>query len=173
MNTYDILPYTIDDVEETQKMWVKVWRETYPNEEHGVSKEWVEKRLQERSTKEALEKIRQRIIAQKDDPNYFSRIAKDSSGKVVGMILGQIDENGNQRLGALYTASETHGTGLAQKMAEQFFDWTDNSKPVYVGVAKYNGRAKRFYEKIGFKEIPDSEHLFDNVIPEIVLVKNP
>lgn len=168
--TYEFLPYTVDDVEETMNMWADSWRDTYPNEEYGVSKDWVEQRLAEKLSPDNIQRTKERIISNEGDEDRFSMIAKDDLGKIVGLIFGH-RENGKQFLGALYTAAETHGTGLASQMMSNFFGWTDLDKPTYLGVAKYNERAKKFYEKMGFVEVPNSEHLFDDVIPEITFVK--
>ena len=168
---YKILPYVVDDVEDVQKMWAQSWRETYPSEEHGVSKKWVEQRLAEKLSPEGIERRREQVVTQQGNPDIFFKIAKDKTGKVVGMIMGE-RKDGKDHLNALYTASETHGTGLAQAMMRQFFEWASKDTPISTTVASYNKRARKFYEKMGFSEIPGSEHLFDDKIPSVILVKN-
>ncbi|MNQ66715.1 hypothetical protein D3C85_812140 [compost metagenome] len=56
---------------------------------------------------------------------------------------------------------------------QKIIDWLDESKPIVLGVVAYNERAKAFYRKWGFVEIPGSEALFDNKIPEIMMSREP
>lgn len=54
---------------------------------------------------------------------------------------------------------------------EKVIDWFDESKPIELGVAAYNERAKAFYRKWGFEEIVGSEQLFDGKIPEVKMIR--
>lgn len=56
---------------------------------------------------------------------------------------------------------------------QKIIDWFDDSKPIVLGVVAYNERAKAFYAKWGFVEIPDSEVMFDGKIPEIMMTRKP
>ena len=55
-----------------------------------------------------------------------------------------------------------------QKVLEGF----DPKKPVELGVVAYNERAKAIYRKWGFEEVQGSEKLFDNLIPEVTMIRN-
>ena len=54
---------------------------------------------------------------------------------------------------------------------QKIIEWSDPTKPIELGVVTYNARARAFYKKWGFEEIPGSETLFDNKIPEIKMIR--
>ena len=63
---------------------------------------------------------------------------------------------------SLYVDKNWHGTGMASELMQRVVDWFDDTKPIELGVVAYNERAKAFYKKWGFEEIPNTETLFDN-----------
>jgi ribosomal protein S18 acetylase RimI-like enzyme len=163
----EIRPTTIDDIPKMRIMHARSWRDTYPNEEHGVSKEWVEERTARWLTPEALEDSRVRFGPVYNDPRHFHRIAlKD--GQVVGIVHGSKNDKG-QHLEAIYIDKELYGTGLAKRLMEQVLEWFDRSLPIALEAVTYNERAKAFYRKYGFEEKTGSEHLFAEKMPVIVM----
>lgn len=46
-----------------------------------------------------------------------------------------------------------------------------DDKDVHLGVVSYNQRAIAFYKKWGFEVVPDSEKLYDDLLPEIEMVR--
>lgn len=168
---YTIQPTTSADVESLNAMHSKSWRETYPNEEAGVSREWVEERVAARALPEAIEGRKKFIDDNRDNPAMISLVAKGEDGEVIGMAHGYRDEEGRQHLGSLYVAREFHGTGVAQDLIAKVIAWSDPTEPMYVGVASYNQRAQAFYAKNGFIPIEGSDRLFADKIPEIEMIR--
>jgi ribosomal protein S18 acetylase RimI-like enzyme len=74
-----------------------------------------------------------------------------------------------QHLHALYVAKEYYGTGLAQRLMEMALQWIDPHRPIDLQVVTYNERAKAFYRKYGFEELPGTEEKFADIIPVITM----
>lgn len=81
------------------------------------------------------------------------------------------DENGTQQVGSMYVDKNWHGKGVGGALMQRIIEWADPAKPIELGVVAYNERAKAFYRKWGFEEIPGSETLFDSKIPEVKMVR--
>ncbi|HEU5121549.1 MAG TPA: GNAT family N-acetyltransferase [Candidatus Saccharimonadales bacterium] len=160
---------TTDDVEAIIAMHAQSWRDTYPNENAGVSHEWVENRVQTWSNPEKLAKRTEKIKQASHDPDLLYRVAKDSEGRIIGMIMPHRDET-TQRVGAIYVDKAYYGTGLAQRLMSEILDWADPTRPLELEVATYNERAKAFYRKYGFKEVEGSEYNYD-VIPVVKMIR--
>jgi ribosomal protein S18 acetylase RimI-like enzyme len=148
-------------------MHARSWRDTYPNEEHSISKEWVEERTAAWLTPEALADSRERFGPVYSDPQHFHRLAI-KNGEVVGLVHGSKTEKG-QHIEALYVDKSQLGSGLAQRLMKLALEWFDPAQPIDLDVVEYNGRAKAFYRKCGFEEIPGTEKLFADVIPVITM----
>ncbi len=69
------------------------------------------------------------------------------------------DENPIE-LNRLYVSREFHGQGIAAKLMDKCFEIAlgKNYHTMWLGVWEFNYRAKRFYEKHGFKKVGD--HVF-------------
>lgn len=50
-------------------------------------------------------------------------------------------------------------------------DWIGDDNDVHLGVVSYNERAKPFYRKWDFDEVPNSDTLFDGKIPEVKMIR--
>ena len=168
---FSINPLTPEDVLATKQMHARSWIETYPNAALGITKEWIRERMAKKLTDEAIAEQRERVRGQMGDPNHLDLAAKDDNGEVIGLVHAYRNEEGKNILGALYTDSRFHGSGLAKDLMDKVIAWSDADRPIFTSVATYNERARRFYEKMGFREIPNSEHLFDEKIPEIDLIR--
>lgn len=160
-----------DDVEPIARMVMQSWLETYVNAEHGILEDWIRQRYEDKLKPEALQEKRNKLAENKNNPDFGSFVAKDSGGRVIGMATPYRDKEGRQQLGALYVDKEYHGKGVAGELMKKVLEWSNPLEPIYLGVASFNERAKAFYRKWGFREIPGSERMHDNMIPEIVMVK--
>lgn len=167
MNDIEIRPTTIDDIPKMRAMHARSWLDAYPNEDHGVTRKWVEERTNGWLTPEALEDSRVRFGTVYGSPQHFHRIAVKNSD-VVGIVHASKTEKG-QHLEALYIAKEFYGSGLAKRLMDQALNWLDLSLPVDLEVVTYNKRAQAFYKKYGFEEKIGSEHLFAEKMPVIVM----
>lgn len=147
------------------------WRETYPNEQAGISERWVYERTEGWFRPESIARRRQYLqdALQYADTNFW-RVAVDNR-RPVGMIYGQKDASG-QQLHALYVDRRYHGKGAAHQLIDAFIAWADGDKPITLEVAAYNERARAFYRKHHFREVAGSEHLYDEKIP-VITMKRP
>ena len=166
---FTITELTADTIDAGNYMRLESWLATYVNEELGVTREWIEARNAEQMTDEK----RAWRLKNLDSPNSAGWVALDKSGKVVGMTNPYIDEDGCQQVGSLYVDKAWHGKGIGAALMQKVIDWFDPATPIELGVVAYNERAKTFYRKWGFEEVPDSEDLFDGKIPEIKMIRQP
>ena len=164
-----ITPPTLEDVESYRRMQARGWLDAYPNEEAGVSQEWVEQITADWLTPEALEESRGRVAKILEDPNSFLYVAKVGEDSV-GMV-NTTNVDGNQRLEAIYIDKNYYGTGLAQELLETGLSHLDLSKPVELEVIAYNDRAQAFYRRNGFEIVPGSEHFYKEVMPSLKMVR--
>lgn len=158
---------TIDDLDEATEMRLRSWIDTYPNEEFGVSKEWVEERNKQQMSDVKRAQRRERFTT----ANTIGWVGRDENGKIIAATTPYVDDDGIQHLGSLYVDKNWHGTGLAAVLMQKVIDWFDSTKDIELSVASYNERAKAFYRKWGFDEIIGSETLFDGKIPELKMVR--
>lgn len=168
--TWTIRDAVPDDAEAIVRMHKKSWLDTYPNDEAGVSREWVEKNTSDWSRPERLESRRNRIREALISPDMIYKIALNPKGEIVGFACPFRDGT-EQRVGGLYVEKSYQGTGLAQSLMNEMIDWSDPTRPLVLEVAAYNERAKRFYKKYGFEEVPDSGQLHKSTIPTITMIR--
>lgn len=163
---------TIDDAIEIINMHNKSWLDTYPNEEHGISREYIESMISNRLTPKGIDQRRDNIERSHNDPTYFLRIAKDSGGHIVGFIDGFLEDD-KYELAGLYTDKQTHGSGLALILWNSYREWADPAKVIWLTVATYNDRARGFYKKNGFKELPETERLYGESRISVIDMEHP
>jgi GNAT superfamily N-acetyltransferase len=164
---FTIYEMTAEDIEPATRMRLQSWLDTYVNDEAGVTRDWIEARNKIQLSPERAEVRKARL----DNPDCMGWVAKDKSGMIIGAATPYRDEAGIQHVGSLYTDKTWHGKGVGGALMQKIIDWFDPTKPIELGVVTYNGRAKAFYEKWGFREVPDSETLFDNKIPEVRMIR--
>lgn len=164
---FTIEKMTESDIEPSMSVLAQSWLDTYTNNDLGITQEWIEGRNKVLLGSEKAKLRRKRF---KDD-STAGWVAKDMSGNIIGMTTPYIDEGGVQHLGSLYVDKNWHGKGVGGALIQKVIDWFDTTKPIELGVAIYNERAKAFYRKWGFKEIENSETLFAGKIPEIRMIR--
>ena len=76
---YSIAQPTTSDSLELAKVHNQAWIETYPNEELGITKQYIGDRIAGRLSKEGLERRESAINLSHDKSTYFLRIATDES----------------------------------------------------------------------------------------------
>ena len=164
---FTIARMTADTVDAANEMRLESWLDTYVNDDLGVTREWIQKRNENQMSDE----VRARRLERLKDPNSAAWVALDAAGRVIGLTTPYVDEEGRQHLGSLYVDKLWHGKGVAGQLMQKAIDWYDQTKPIELGVVTYNERAKAFYRKWGFEEVPGSETLFDDKIPEIMMIR--
>lgn len=160
-----------DDIGESTDMRYRSWSDTYVNEEYGVTQSWVNERSERQTSDTAAAERRERFLRNKANNSMNAWVARDSEGHIIGSTTPYIDKDGVQHLGSLYVDKLWHGTGVASQLMQRVVDWLDPSKPIVLGVVAYNDRAKAFYRKWGFEEVPDSEWLLEGKIPEVRMIR--
>jgi GNAT superfamily N-acetyltransferase len=160
-----------DEIEEATAMRLQSWLDTYVNDDVGVTREWIESRNFWQQSPERQASRRERFLRGVDRGTFAAWVARDNEGRIIGSTTPSIDENGTQHVGSLYVDKKWHGTGVGAALMQKVIDWADPTKPLELGVVAYNERAKVFYKKWGFVELPDSEALFDGKIPEIKMIR--
>jgi len=166
--TFEISAMTPDDIEEATMMRLDLWFDTYENEEAGVTREWIAKHNMAQITPEKNKLREERLQNSSFNAGW---VAKDSSGNIIGSTTPYIDGDGRQDVGSMYVKKNWHGKGVATALMQKAIDWFEPALPIELSVASYNERAKAFYRKWGFEEIPNSETLFADKIPNIIMVR--
>lgn len=145
---FNVAVMSLDDTEAVTKLRTDSWLDTYINEAVGVTREWIEERNKTQLTPE-----------------------HDAADNIIGVTTPYRDEDGTQHVGSLYVNKEWHGKGVAAALMQKVIDWADPTLSIELRVATYSERAKAFYRKWGFEEVPNSETLFDGKIPEVKMVR--
>ncbi len=168
---FTIEDMSLADIEEATAMRLESWLDTYVSDEHGVTREWIEERNQVQLSDEKVASRRDRFLDGKKKGTFAAWIARDENGSIIGSTTPFVDKDGIQHVGSLYVDKNWHGKGIASQLMQKVIGWFDPAKPIELGVVSYNERAKAFYRKWGFEEIPGSETLFDGHIPEVMMIR--
>lgn len=166
---YNLVYPRQEDLASLGEMLAQSWRDTYPSEAHGVSREWVGAEIQSWYEPKARQKWRDAYKDTLRDPiHFFYRVARTADMQVIGFVGGN-KLPFSQELRNLYVDKAYHGTGVAHELLQQFLAWTDPMAPITLDVASYNERAIIFYKKYGFKILPHSQKLLHDTIPTITM----
>lgn len=151
------------------------WLNTYPNEDLGISVEYIRGRVEgeygERIPRN-IERWRNKInITDGTKAIFVARI----NGKVAGFVAPGFTD-GQRRLGALYVLPEAQGKGIGGGLMRKALEWHGSDEDVYLVVASYNQNAIDFYKSFGFEEtnrvVKDEGDVYGNTqIPEIEMVR--
>lgn len=164
---FTITELTADTIDAANRMRLASWLSTYVNDELGITREWI----QERNKNQMSDDIRAKRLERLSDPNCAGWVALDADDNVIGMTAPYIDDEGRQHVGSLYVNKVWHGKGVGGALMQKVIDWCDPQKQIELGVATYNERARAFYRKWGFEDIPGSETLFADKIPEVKMIR--
>ena len=157
----------LEDQESFAGMLAKSWLDTYVNQDLDIDKEWIEGVSRFRKERDTDEKI----AATLGNNDWRYLVAVDKDGEVIGGSVQKVLPVNEQDLQALYIDKSYKGSGLAQDFMKEIMNGFDLLKPKTLGVATYNDRAKAFYLKYNFKEVPGSETKFLDKIPEIKMIR--
>ena len=155
------------DVVEARIMLAKSWLATYPNDETGVSHEWVKDKTDKWLTPERLERSKQNVLEARNDPSQYYRVALKND-QVIGMIHVALQDGGTKDIEALYVHPDHIGEGVGQKLMDEADRWI-GLDTAHLQVATYNVRAIKFYEKNGFKVVHGTEELYIDKIPVVTM----
>lgn len=163
-----------EDAEAIMRLKRAAWVQAYPSEEHGVTKEDIEKKLTEEDVRKGTENWQGGIAGEPYGGKRQSFVAK-INGKVVGFTSPCFE--GNQwRIGQLYVDPEVQGRGIGSKLLQTALGWLGPEKDVYLHVLQWNDNAIKLYERFGFtktgKEFPaEIDEEGRKLLPEIEMVK--
>lgn len=169
VSQYEIREGTLDDSEAVRRMQAESWLATYPNDEAGVSYEWVKEQTDQWLTSEWLAKSREILAEVLEKPNSFYSVA-EMEGRIVGFVHVATNDDNTKELEAIYTSPETFGTGLGDRLMERADQWIDDVTTT-LKVVSYNQRAIRFYEKHGFIKVEGSEEVYKEKMPVIQMIR--
>lgn len=113
---YVVEEMQLEDIEAATAMRLKSWLDTYPNDELGISREWVEQRNAAQQSEAKIESRRQRFIDGKAGGTFNAWVAKGAEGRIIGSTTPYIDEDDTRHIGSLYVDKEWHGTGIAHQL---------------------------------------------------------
>lgn len=167
---FTIREMRLEDGEAVNSLLRELHVATYTNDELGVTADKLVARFERYTPEEWRKRLEQRLA----DDNNQSYVAVDGNDEIIGMVAPKIEDSGVHRLGALYVREDHHGKGVAGELMKKALAWLGaENNQVELHVVAYNDRAKAFYRKWGFEEVPGSEALFDDLIPEITMVRQP
>jgi len=173
MKKITVRKMTTDDTKPIRQLHRRVWLDTYPNQDAGVSYDWVNEKTEAWMTPEALDNSKKRFqsILDDEDNQYYRVVEVD--GKIRGFVHGsRLDsETGEQTIDAIYIDKSLQGTGVAQQLMDDLLKFLDTSKDTWLEVASYNGRAKAFYQKYGFKVVEGSGFRHKDDIPCVKMIR--
>lgn len=143
-----ITPAIQEDAEGILNVLHKTWIATYPNKEHGITKEDIEESFKDSFTEENLNKLKNKIANfQENDKRLVAKI----NDQVIGIARIIINEE-NNKLETIYVLPEYQGKGIGKMLWEEAKKFCDQAKNIIVHVATYNQNTIEFYKKLGFED---------------------
>ncbi|MDB5182336.1 MAG: N-acetyltransferase [Candidatus Saccharibacteria bacterium] len=156
------------DVESMTALYTRVWLESVGSEVYGMDPAERDAWVERYNSEAALQAVREATVEDIDTAEKVWFVAKDNDGQVIGMARPwRADEEGLQRVGAVYVDKDHQGEGIADSLMDQIIAWSDAERPLYLWVAEENERAKRFYQKVGFAVVGDERKTVYGNIPHI------
>lgn len=176
---YNNQPITIEqavpaDAEAVCNVLRQTWLDTYPNEEAGITREDIQRRVEGEHGEripQNIERWRDRIETKDGTTAVYVARAGD---KIIGMTAPGII-NDQRRIGAIYVLPEAQGKGVGSQLMQKALTWHGSKEDIFLAVASYNQNAIDFYKRFGFvptgKPIEDEGDVFNGKqIPEIEMV---
>ncbi len=165
---FTIEPMTAANIDAANEMRIQSWMDTYENEALGVTNEWLEDHLKDQWSEEFKANRLKRL----ENPNWAGWVALDGNGNIVGSTSPYIDKEGVRHIGSLYVDKAWHGKGVGGALMQKNIDWHGADAEIILEVVAYNDRAKAFYRKWDFDEIPGTEEIYANKIPVVTMIRN-
>lgn len=118
------------------------WLDTFPNEEHNITREDIEARY---SNKAERVKIMENTLTQEQNDIKHTWVARDNHGIIGYCIVTKSPppESPNE-IRALFLLPEAKGSGTGRKLVETGLKWLGDDKNVSVEVTSYNKNAIAF-----------------------------
>ncbi len=168
---FEIAEPTMDDVQELGQMQLRSWIETYQNSGHDEA--WVRDAIgyvADESGDEFRRNLYQRVIDR--DENIYYRVVKDTDGRIVGFCHAEKHRDKPEDvLEGLYLLARVQGEGLGSKLMQGALNWFKPERRVKLSVIEYNQPAIDFYERAGFKVVPEKRTHFKDDVYAIDMVR--
>jgi GNAT superfamily N-acetyltransferase len=175
---FGIRAATPPDAADICTVQARTWLATYPNEELGITREGLRRHLEGKDGERIADRItwtRMRIEEHLAAPAGGCDFVAVRAGEIVGFTAPFVESAGRRRVGALYVLPAVQGSGLGHRLLERNLAWHGEGQDVYLMVAAYNERAKRFYTRHGFVftgQPAEDELAIDGVVmPELEMVR--
>ena len=158
----------VDEAAALGSLVLRVWLQTYPNEEAGIDAAWIHEHRGSSARAEGVTQWREFIEAAEQRPDLlFCRVARGEMG-IVGFLCGRRDEV--VTLGPMYLLDDVQDQGIGGRMMSEFLAWA-GSAGMRLWVTEYNERAIRFYQRYGFK-ITGERELWRGRLPNLRMVRD-
>ena len=147
INNIKISRVTVDDAEGIQNLTAEASR--------GMYKlcGWSDKEIDDHFSTEKINCGSERL--KKLIPDFTEKdilfVAKDGYNKIIGFCFAERKDNIN-RVEAVYVRPDYQGTGLAQKLYYEAYNFLNQSNSTYLEVFTLNSKAISFYKKLGYVE---------------------
>jgi N-acetylglutamate synthase-like GNAT family acetyltransferase len=139
-----IRPARREELASVRDLLVETWHDTY-DAIHGVERvteitnEW-----------HALERLAREL----ERETHAFLVAEAADGSLLGTASATLGENGLVTLGRLYVRPSRQGRGLGAAMLRVCEAWFAQGRLMRLEVETKNAKARRFYAKQGFSELP-------------------
>ena len=167
-----------DDAAAIRSVQAETWLATYPNSALGITRAGLRRFLEGEDGERIAERIartRIRLERHAAEPAGGCDFVAVLAGEIVGFTAPFVESAGRRRVGALYVLPPVQGSGLGHRLLARNLDWHGEDQDVYLTVAAYNERAKRFYARNGFvftgREGSDELAIDGAVMPELEMVR--
>lgn len=137
-----------EDVRGMQEVFYRAWRATYPNETVGITVDDIDERFKDRFSEDRLQK---RTESFTNPPEGEVWIVARTEGSVVG-IISTLQKPDRNQIKVLYVHPDYWHKGIGTKLWNAAREALNLSQDTYVELADYNLQARRFYEKLGFRD---------------------
>gem|GEM_PF-1990784 len=149
---------TTADALQIRRVQARSWCVTYPNQQYGITAEWVKAHTDSWFTPDALAHAVEFVGKVLAAPNRFYRVAEVDAA-IVGFVHAIRHSAGFSEISAIYVDPPVIGTGVGAALMDVAMDWIGKDA-ARLDVAPYNERAIRFYRRYGFREVAHSQRLF-------------
>ena len=136
------------DARQIQEIIVQGWNDTYPNAEAGITAEDIDAFFADAFSNSSIKAWEQELDM--DDKNKITLVAEDGDN-IVAVCRGFVREEYNQ-VQMLYVRRSHRGNKIGVACIDAMQPFFSNGKDVVIQVAEYNTSARKFYEKLGFRD---------------------
>lgn len=151
----------VRDVEEIKQLLSDTWKVTYSS---FLPQEVI---TEVASTWHSVDNL----ISQIQNPNTIFKIAKDYSGKIVGLITLNNMDNDKIMLSRLYIHPNLQKQGIGRMLFEEGIKELPAAKIIKLEVEKENINAQGFYSKLGFKVVKEKEEPFNEYTFHVLVME--